>query len=242
MTEDLKGKAEHAYIRYLIEKKYPTGILSLVSDTFDYWRVLTHVLPKLKDKIMSRDGKVVIRPDSGDPVKILCGDPTASHGSAEFNGTIEQLWSIFGGTVNTKGFRQLDSHIGAIYGDSITRERCYVICQKLKERGFASTNVVYGVGSYTYQYVTRDTLGIAMKATHGVIDGKSVDIYKDPKTDSGLKKSARGLLRVNADYTLSQQVSEKEEQSGVLETVFLDGKMVREHTLSEIRTRLLSHL
>ena len=143
---------------------------------------------------MARDGKVVIRPDSGDPVKVLCGDLAAPRGSVEFRGTIEQLWDVFGGTVNSKGFKQLDPHIGAIYGDSITRERCHLICQGLKEKGFASTNVVYGVGSYTYQYVTRDTLGIAMKATHGVIDGKPVDIYKDPKTDSGFKKSAKGSV------------------------------------------------
>jgi nicotinamide phosphoribosyltransferase len=226
----------------LITKVYPSGIVSIVSDTWDYWKVLIQVLPALKDKITARDGKVVIRPDSGDPVKIICGDLNADKGTIQYSGTVEYLYNTFGGTVNSKGFKQLDSHIGVIYGDSITLERAEEICKQLKEKGFASTNCVFGIGSYTYQHVTRDTFGFAMKATHGIIDGKSVDIYKDPVTDNGTKKSAKGLLRVNDDLTLSQQVDEYGENEGLLETVFIDGFIGMEYSLSDIRTRLLSHL
>lgn len=224
----------------LITKVYPKGIVSIVSDTWDYWKVLTETLPSLKDEIMSRDGKLVIRPDSGDPVKIVCGSP-ADHYEPCQKGTIEVLWDTFGGTINSKGYKQLDPHIGVIYGDSITLDRCRTICEQLKAKGFASTNMVYGIGSYTYQYVTRDTFGFAMKATYGVINGKPVEIFKDPKTDNGVKKSARGLLRVNADFTLSEQVSEAEEKEGLLETVFLNGKLVKDQSLSEIRIRLASY-
>lgn len=223
----------------LITQVYPEGIVSIVSDTWDYWNVLTSLVPTLKEQIMKRNGKVVIRPDSGDPVKILCGDPEATPGSVQHKGTVEHLWEVFGGTVNSKGYKQLDSHIGVIYGDSITLDRCNEICERLKQKGFASTTPVFGIGSYTYQYVTRDTFGFAMKATHGVVNGVSVDIYKDPITDNGVKKSAKGLLRVNKDFSLSQQVTQDEEKTGLLETVFLDGKLVKETNLNEIRNRVL---
>lgn len=124
-----------------------------------------------------------------------------------------------------------------IYGDSITLDRCNEIVNRLKEEGFASTNVVFGIGSYTYQYVTRDTHGFAMKATHGVVNGKDCEIFKNPKTDSGIKKSAKGLLRVEKDFTLKECVS-REEEGGLLETVFLDGVLVKDQSLNEIRKRL----
>jgi nicotinamide phosphoribosyltransferase len=228
--------------RRLLTEVYHKGIVSVVSDTYDYWKVLTEILPKLKDVIMARDGKLVIRPDSGDPVKVVCGDPEAPVGTPQHKGTVKILAEIFGSQSNSKGYRQLDPHIGVIYGDSITMKRCDEICSRLLHNGFASTNVVFGIGSYTYQYVTRDVFGFAMKATHGVINGKPVDIFKDPATDNGVKKSAKGYLRVNADLTLSQQVSRDEEREGLLQTVFLDGKMVRVETLSQIRARLLSQL
>jgi len=232
-----EGENEIETFRRLFVDVYPKGIVSVVSDTWDYWKVLNEFLPKLKEEIMARDGKLVIRPDSGDPFKIICGDMEAPDPVVR-KGSIEHLWDVFGGTVNSKGFKQLDSHIGLIYGDSITLDRCRDISRRLMQKGFASTNVVYGIGSYTYQYTTRDVFGFAMKATHGIINGKAIDISKDPKTDDGLKKSAKGYLRVNEDLTLSEQVSEKEE-GGMLETVFKDGVLVKEQSLSEIRNRLV---
>lgn len=179
----------------LINHTYPAGIVSIVSDTWDFWNVIDNYLPQLKDDIMKRDGKVVIRPDSGDPIDIICGNPNATN-DTEKKGLIERLWEIFGGFVNSKGYKELDPHIGAIYGDSITLDRCKNICEKLKQKGFASTNIVFGIGSYSYQYNTRDTLGWAMKATYAEINGKPVDLFKDPKTDDGTKKSHKGLLKV----------------------------------------------
>ena len=93
-------------------------------------------------------------------------------GTAAREGLIGCLWKIFGGTVNAKGFRELDPHIGAIYGDSITEQRAQEICQRLEAKGFASTNVVLGIGSFTYQYVTRDTFGFAIKATWARVNGR----------------------------------------------------------------------
>lgn len=225
----------------LLTEVYPKGIVSIVSDTWDYWKVLDETVRGLKGVIMSRDGKFVVRPDSGDPQLILCGDPNSSD-SRERKGTIELLWDIFGGTVNSKGYKQLDPHVGAIYGDSITLDRCRSICSGLEAKGFASTNVVYGIGSYTYQYVTRDTFGFAMKATFGVVDGEPREIFKDPMTDRGVKKSAKGLLCVNESLQLEECVSADREQEGLLTTVFQDGKLMKDTSLSEIRERLNSKL
>lgn len=229
------------YMR-LITEVYPEGFVSIVSDTWDYWFILTDTLVKLKDVIMNRNGKVVIRPDSGDPVKIICGDKTALEGSPEWKGSIQILWEIFGGTVNSKGYKQLDPHIGLIYGDSITLDICEAVCSQLESASYASTNVVFGIGSYTYQYVTRDTFGMAMKATYGEVDGKKLEIYKDPKTDGGVKKSAKGLLRVNEDLTLSECVTPEEEATGELKTIFKNGYLQNPTTLSEIRARVERNL
>ena len=254
---------------------YPTGILSVVSDTWDLWKVLTEILPALKEKILARDGKLVIRPDSGDPVDIICGsavirDDDYYKYSPEDKGVIELLWDIFGGTINEQGYKVLDPHIGAIYGDSITLERATEICERLKAKGFASTNIVFGVGSYAYQYNTRDTFGFAVKATYGEVEEEFVpspeslvrgirtvgrEIFKDPITDDGTKKSAKGLLCVkeimiadglgklhHSSYQMIDQCTPEQEEEGALLTVFLDGKLVKEYTLEEIRERIKRNL
>ena len=218
---------------------YPSGILSVVSDTWDLWKVLTDYLPQLKEEIMNRDGKLVIRPDSGDPVDIICGDGNSE--TAQGKGVVELLWGVFGGTVNKQGFKVLDSHIGAIYGDSITTERAEQICKRLYDKGFASTNVVLGIGSFTYQYNTRDTFGFAMKATSVVVTGERREIFKDPITDDGVKKSAKGLIRVdkvNGEYVLTDQVSEEQEALGELVTIYQDGQFKNEINLTQIREKI----
>ena len=258
--------------RRLLET-YPTGILSVVSDTWDLWKVVTQHVVTLKNEILSRDGKLVIRPDSGNPADIICGLNTAEiHEYETYNenhpswkGVIELLWDVFGGTVNDQGYKVLDPHIGAIYGDSITLERAEEICRRLASKGFASTNIVFGVGSFTYQYNTRDTFGFAMKATYVELKQYDVaterlneafnkhsnpewiegrEIFKDPITDDGTKKSATGLLhvskhdRTDKPYILTDKVSWEVEQQGALEEIYRDGVFVYRTTLEEIRNRL----
>lgn len=223
---------------------YPAGIVSVVSDTWDLWNVLTNVLPKLKDKIMARDGKLVIRPDSGNPADIVCGDPAAPPGSPAFKGVIELLWDGFGGTATPTGHRSLDPHVGCIYGDAITYSRAEEITQRLALKNFASTNMVFGVGSYTYQHVTRDTFGFALKSTWCEVDGKGIDIFKSPKTDSGMKNSAKGRLAVvpgvsGGDLLLLNQATPAEEEASLLRPVWRDGKFVKRWTFDEVRTRTL---
>ena len=231
--------------RRLLET-YPKGILSVVSDTWNLWQVCTKHVVTLKEEIMARDGKLVIRPDSGDPVDILCGKLgpswTLINRKPEDTGVIELLWNVFGGTINKQGYKVLDPHIGAIYGDSITIERADEICRRLEAKGFASTNVVLGVGSFTYQYNTRDTFGFAMKATYVEVEGEGREIFKDPITDDGTKKSATGLLSVvsrpGEGLTLVDKCDWKHENVGALETIYHDGKFSSEITLAEIRNNL----
>lgn len=236
-----KLEAEIEYVRYLMSV-VPTGILSHVSDSFDFWKFVTQGLPLLKDEILARQGKLVIRPDSGDPVKVLTGDENATN-DFERKGLIECLWDIFGGSVSPTGLKLLHDSIGAIYGDSITLERQQQIIERLETKGFAGV-VVLGVGSYSYQYVTRDTNGSAVKTTYVEKQGKGVNVFKDPATDSK-KKSACGLLRIErVDGKLVQydQQTREQEQQGLLEVVFEDGVLVKSTTLAEIRQRVKSQL
>lgn len=240
---------EESTFRRLLET-YPKGILSVVSDTWDLWKVCTEHVVSLREEILARDGKLVIRPDSGDPSDILCGLNTrpdmcsaeqAMHPS--FRGVIELLWDVFGGTINEQGYKVLDPHIGAIYGDSITIERADEICRRLVSKGFASTNVVLGIGSFTYQFNTRDTFGFAMKATYCKINGEGREIFKDPITDDGTKKSATGLLYVtrdeySGDYVLMDRVDWETSKGGELKTIYRDGNFENTTTLLEIRENL----
>tara|TARA_R110000744_G_scaffold10369_13_gene32420 strand:- start:7345 stop:8814 length:1470 start_codon:yes stop_codon:yes gene_type:complete len=260
--------------RRLIEDIYPNGIISIVSDTWDFWEVVNPangILVGLKDKVMARDGKVVIRPDSGDPIKIVCGytdEEIDTHNKQvpesdrinptelERKGMIECLWEIFGGTKNDQGYKVLDSHIGAIYGDSITLERADQICLQLEAKGFASTNIVFGIGSFTYQgaispnaIITRDTHCFAVKSTYGevLVDGevKGIEIFKDPKTDDGLKKSAKGLIAVYEDgsggFIMKDQATWDDVRDCAFRKVFSNGDLHNFTTLSEVRARVAKH-
>lgn len=239
-------EGEFETFKRLITEVYPSGIVSIVSDTWDLWTVVTEYLPKLRDVILGRPGKVVIRPDSGDPVKILCGDREAPYGTPQRAGVIKLLFDTFGGSFTTQGYAVLDPHIGAIYGDSITPERQLEILKRLEAMGYASSNVVLGIGSFTYEYVTRDTYGLAMKATYGEVNGKGQAIFKEPKTDDGTKNSARGLLRVDYDKAgkmiLIEDVDLERERGGLLQTVFKNGVPYNMQSLSEIRKRVAANL
>lgn len=316
--------AEYFVLKDLLEQ-YPTGVFSYVSDSYDYFKVLTKVLPALKDQIMVRQpdelglAKLVVRPDSGDPVKIICGEQVSVYKNLdeaikevnkqhfmeasedcegsyncgsdsytslvkvgdkyynlttpfEYNrhdkqyyfidnyeegmgdtvaeevqptpeqkGTAELLWETFGGTINEAGYKVLDSHIGMIYGDSITLERARAILEGLKTKGFASCNIVFGIGSFTYQFITRDTFGFGYKTTFATVNGKDFQIQKDPATDAGVKKSAKGLLRVEKEgdnFVLYDQQSREQEEQGELKVVFKNGDLKVETTWDEVRSRL----
>lgn len=273
--------AELLYFNRLLNV-YPSGIFSYVADTYNLWEVCSSILPQLKSKIMSRDGKVVIRPDSGDPVDIICGlntnieykveacrlfhrtgeevisfnacsfvqdvfEEVTEYATQKAKGVVELLWDLFGGTINSKGYKVLDPHIGCIYGDAITLERAEEICRRLEAKGFASSNIVLGIGSYTYNMNTRDTFGFALKTTYGVVNGKELMLYKDPITDSGEKKSQKGMVLVYDDngwicYDDELDFNGKHnnvlKDRDLLKPLFLNGELLRETSLEQVRAKL----
>lgn len=329
--KEILALSERAFIKRVITEVHPSGVVSLVSDSFDFWKIVSEVLPSLRDEIMARTpdanglAKVVCRPDSGDPVEILCGlevfsreddlqainrqvkseidgkyHPTLGVDSEAFNrfnksmllveydgkiyrayfrmggmkepkntaittfsrwlvsiedepltpqekGAVEVLWDAFGGTVTEKGFKVLCDKIGLIYGDSITVKRAEEILRRLKKKGFASCNTVFGIGSYTYQYSTRDLFGIAMKATACRVNGEVIELYKAPATETNtLKKSAKGFLKVvkeGDNFKLLQQqdisVDSLMHESGELKPVYQNGVFLNPVTHSVLRARLL---
>ena len=237
---------EITHVRRLLKEIYPYQNFSMVSDSYDYWNLVNNILPAIKEDVMAHHGCLAIRGDSGNPVEIVTE-------------TVFKLWEIFGGTVNSKGYKVLDPHVKALYGDSITPQRCEAVYKILMEHGFAISNVSLGVGSFsmqcletmdggekTYAPYTRDTFGIAVKATYAEdADGKPIMIFKNPKTDSGhFKKSQRGCCKVVYDYTYhnffcQDGLTWEESQVGNwLQPVFKDGKLLRVYTLDEVRKNL----
>jgi nicotinamide phosphoribosyltransferase len=234
------GQDEHASFERLLTEVYPTGIVSVVSDTYDLWKILGEVLPGLRDVIMERDGRLVIRPDSGDPVKIVCGDPDAD-GMAQA-GAYVLLCEVFGADKNDKGYMELDTHVGLIYGDAINLDRCERICAGLEAKGIAPSNLVLGIGSFSYQFQSRDTFGFALKSTWAQRNGQGIHIFKDPVTDDGMKRSLTGRVGVVRDGDTLKAVDHLDEDlpksEDVLEDVFIDGDLIRKESFSTIRARL----
>lgn len=229
---------EITLLRRLLTEIYPNTSFSVVLDSYDYWNVIDTVLPQLKEEIMVHNGCMLMRGDSGDCVEVVTR-------------TVFKLWDEFGGTVNSKGYKVLDPHVKAIYGDSITVQRCEQIYRILMEHGFACSNVALGVGSFSFQCIeengvlkpfTRDTFSSCIKATYCEIDGTPYPIFKNPK-DGGFKKSQKGCCVVfeengRLQYRDGLDWQEASSCNNLLQTVFKDGVLTKEQTLQEIRGRL----
>lgn len=229
---------EITLLRRLLTEIYPNTSFSVVLDSYDYWHVIDTLLPLLKEEIFSHNGCMLMRGDSGDCVEVVTK-------------TVFKLWEEFGGTVNSKGYKVLNPHVKAIYGDSITVQRCEQIYRILMENGFACSNVALGVGSFSFQCIeedgvlkpfTRDTFSSCIKATYCEIDGKPYPIFKDPK-EGGFKKSQRGCCVVfeengGLQYRDGLSWEEAAVAENLLQTVFKDGVLVKEQSLQEIRNRL----
>lgn len=230
---------EITFVKRLLTELYPNASFSMVSDTYDYWNMIDNILPACKKEIMQHNGKLLVRPDSGDMVEISVK-------------TIEKLWNTFEGSVNSKGYKVLDPHIGIIYGDGCTLNNVKKVWEELEKKGFAANNIVFGVGAFCFSavvepdgrmvVVTRDMFGIAMKATYGIVNGEPIMIYKDPKTDtSHLKKSHKGCCRIYYDDNEELQCEDGYDDvfgDGTLRTVFVNGKIYNKETFEDIRERL----
>lgn len=329
---------EITHIKRLLTEIYPTSSFSMVSDSYDFWNLVTNILPQCKKEIEEHQGYLAIRGDSGDPVEIMGGKKIEfyepydedeasklfvdeaftddwlldyawdSHFENEntiyfdFNGkfyevrfrtvwdeergvwtdcdypfidtyaieweecertaqTMGLVWAldqIFGHTVNEKGYKVLPPYIKALYGDSITPQRCEEIYSRLAKQGYAINNVSLGVGSFSFMCLetidehgnshfnpyTRDTFGIAIKATYGEVNAKPVMIFKNPK-ELSWKKSQKGCVKVVVDgesytdeWTFEQAHYYTNFDDNLLQLVFCDGEIVREDDLAHIRNRM----
>lgn len=236
---------EETLIRRLLTEIYPNTSFSCVCDSYDYWNVVNNILPKLRKEIMEHNGCFLVRGDSGDCVEVVTQ-------------TVFKLWEHFGGTINSKGYKVLNPHVKAIYGDSITIQRCRRIYEILEENGFACSNVALGVGSFSFQCVeedgilkpfTRDTFSSCIKATYCEIDGKPYPIFKDPK-DGGFKKSQKGCCTVyhgidrgfwNVGITYEDGLTWEEacnDKNNLLRPIFKNSEMIVDENLQTIRARL----
>jgi len=274
---DIDPHRERIFLKRLLTELYPNTSFSCVCDSYDYWNVVKNILPTLQTEILSHNGCFLVRGDSGDCVKVVTE-------------TVFALWDIFGGTINKKGYKVLDPHIKALYGDSITIQRAEEIYAILETKGFAASNVSLGVGSFSMHCIeelddnvtvtrerpatdgctsievetgrsvvlrpfTRDTFGVAIKAVYAEFKNEDgtitkMPVYKDPKTDrenggGNFKKSQHGCCLVyrtaDGEYHYQDGYTWDELENIVnqeLKTVFKDGKLVKEETLSEIRERL----
>lgn len=248
---DIDPHRERIFIKRALTELCPNTSFSCVSDSYDYWNVVDNILPTLKDEILNHNGCMLVRGDSGDCVKVVTE-------------TVFHLWDIFGGTINSKGYKVLNPHIKALYGDSITIQRAEQIYDILEKNGFAASNVSLGVGSFSMHCIeedgmlkpfTRDTFSMAIKAVYAEFtdeDGNvtKMPVYKDPKTDreaggGNFKKSQKGCCSVIWRDKWSKEITyvdgltwEESMQDTLMETIFKDGKMVKEESLADIRNRL----
>ena len=219
-----------AYTRMM--DQHPTGIFSSVSDTYDYEFTIEEIYgKKLREKILSREGKWVVRPDSGHPPTVTVY-------------TLNELWKAFGGTINEKGFKVINPKIGIIYGDGINYDMINNILHDVVNAGFAISNVIFGCGGALLQAVNRDTQRMAIKASYGVVNGIGREIQKTTKNDLS-KASKRGRLRlVNSNdkymtypYPIIDPDTKEEipMDKDVLETVFENGVITKRYTFDEVR-------
>ena len=212
---------------------YPTGLVACVSDSFDiiracgmYWGGI------LRNKIMQRDGRLVVRPDSGDPVETL-------------RQVFKILWNRFPGTTNNKGFKVLHPNIRVIQGDGVNYESIQDILNMMIEEGFSVENIAFGMGGALLQKVDRDTQKFAFKCSHIVIDGEEVDVRKNPieinekgERVQSFKKSKTGRLKLIKTEDSYQTIEKaQDETDDILVTVFEDGLMIKEWTFEEIREK-----
>ena len=243
---DLNGQI-NAY-RSLI-KRNPDGVLSVVSDTYDYWQVIDQVLPALKSEIMKRNGKLVIRPDSLDEYRDKTGQ-TIHNTAEQLVVSLEALYDIFGGHVNSKGYKVLDSHIGLIHGEGITLDNIRPIFDAITKAGFSAENVIFGVGAYVYSVkVSRDDFGQALKASACVIDGQEKIIYKQPHSKKeAFKRSPHGAVSIHGKsgsykmiehLTMDQAASDSDNQMKLL---YNHDSGLRLTPLHTVRKRILNEL
>ena len=219
-------KGEERVVKQLFET-YPTGILSLVIDSFDDMNFIRNIIGgTFRDTVINRDGITVLRPDSGDPVATMLEG-------------LEILWELFGGHVNDKGYRQLPPYIKMLWGDGLDIQKIDELCDEITDAGWSMTCIAtFGMGGGLLQKVNRDTQRFAFKCCAQCRDGVWYDIYKDPKDKS--KASKRGIQVLTKDDDggwLSVPEHDAFGFTNYLKTVFEHGLLLNKQTFQEVQAR-----
>lgn len=222
MTSLGKGGEEELF-EHLLDT-YPTGILSVVIDSYDYRNFILGVSRKFKDKILARDGKLVFRPDSGEPVYTSLD-------------VFLMLEEVFGITENRKGFRMLDPKVGTLWGDGIGTPDMVNILENYKKNYVSSANIVFGMGGGLLQKVNRDTQRCAFKCSAQKRSGSWVDIMKNPLDVSKVSKKGRlGVIETESGIlTVNQNDPRYSADKDLLLTSYLNGEVTREYDLNDLR-------
>jgi len=225
MTSWGRESEEDAYSN-MIERFGGEGkIFAVVSDSYDIYNAVSHIWgEKLQDKLKESKATLVIRPDSGNPQKVVLE-------------VMRRVYEKFGGTINSKGYKVLDSSVRIIQGDGVNANSIVEILEILKCNGFASENIAFGMGGALLQKPNRDTLSFAMKASAICVDGEWRDVYKDPITDSG-KRSKRGRLAVTEELE-TLRLEELGDETNLLKPIYRNGKLLQELDFETIRENVL---
>uniref|UniRef100_A0AC35U871 Nicotinamide phosphoribosyltransferase n=1 Tax=Rhabditophanes sp. KR3021 TaxID=114890 RepID=A0AC35U871_9BILA len=223
-----KKSGEVDAYRNMLEQ-FPAGLVSVVSDSYNVFYAVTNIWgDELKSLVMERSGKgcLIIRPDSGDPATVVLK-------------VLNLLGEKFPISMNSKGYQVLPPYLRIMQGDGISYETIGGILEALKQDGWSAENIAFGTGGALLQKVDRDTQKCAFKCSCVIVNGKSVDVFKNPTTDSS-KRSKKGRLTLEEkeDGTLvTMQEGLGDDKKDVLVTVFENGKLIVDYSLDEIRQR-----
>lgn len=207
-------------------EQYPTGLVAVVSDSYNIYEACDKLWGlSLRNKVLERDGTLVIRPDSGEPPHVVCK-------------VLEILGRKFGYTENDQGFKVLNPHVRIIQGDGINKQMLDNILFRMQTHGWSADNIAFGSGGALLQKHNRDTYKIAIKCSHAVIDGEEVEVYKNPVDDPGKisKKGRLALVKRNGVFITVAEDSVDPEENHLIE-VFRDGDLLVDQKLAEIRER-----
>lgn len=230
MTSWGRSGEREAYGNMIRQFAGPQKVLACVIDSYDVWNALDHIVgEELHREVVECGGRIVVRPDSGDPVAVV---PRV----------IEHLMRRFGHSQNSKGYRVLPPYIRMIQGDGVDLNSLPRILEVLKMRAISTENLAFGMGGGLLQKVDRDTLKWAMKASWGEIGGEGREIFKDPVTDPG-KRSKAGRYAVvrDADGYVAVREAELAGRDNQLRPVWRDGRLLAEDSFAQIRARAAGH-
>lgn len=217
-----EGRENEELVVGRLLEKYSKGILSLVADSYNIYNFAEKICGEtFKDKILAREGVLVIRPDSGDPEEVMLK-------------LVNILWKKFGGTINSKGFKVINPKVRLLWGDGINLHGVENVFGAFKINGWAAENIAcFGIGSNLLQKVDRDLLRFAFKCSAQKRNGVWYDVFKSPI--EGGKESKKGrlkLIKVNNEY---KTVRLEDGGEDLLVTVFENGELKNEITFDEVR-------